>query len=88
MLRVVLWAKKLAKQHNCNLVIGGDLNISGVKWLAKFGLVDAINGLTFPAWEPETQIDHLLVQDLSEVKSSQIGEQSAISDHLWIALDI
>ena len=88
MLRVVLWAKKLAKQHNAKLLVGGDLNFSRVKWLEKFGLFDSVKGLSFPAWEPETQIDHLLIQDPYAVRNSKIGEQSAISDHLWIAVEL
>ena len=88
MMRVVLWARKLAKQNNCKLLIGGDLNFEQVKWLKSFGLFDGVFGKTFPAWEPETQIDHLLVEDLSDIKDSIIGEQCAISDHRWISVDI
>ncbi|MEY3696641.1 MAG: hypothetical protein RJA41_291 [Actinomycetota bacterium] len=87
-IRVVIWAKRIAKKHNSKLVVGGDFNFVGSSWLKLFGLKDAVLGKTFPAWSPEKQIDHLMVERETDISQSQIGEHGPISDHRWIAVEV
>ncbi len=87
-IRVVLWARSIAKRHNAKLIIAGDFNFVGSKWLNLFGLKDAVIGNTFPAWNPEKQIDHIMVEKDVQILQSSIGEQGPISDHRWIATEI
>lgn len=88
MIRVAIWAKKLARKHNAKLIIGGDLNFVNSKWLRIFGLSDAVIGNTFPAWKPTKQIDHFLVEEIGQVKASEIGDEGPIGDHRWIAIEL
>jgi endonuclease/exonuclease/phosphatase family metal-dependent hydrolase len=88
MIRVVLWGKKIARKHDAKLIIGGDFNFVASSWLKLFGLRDTVVGDTFPAWKPEKQIDHFLVESNIKVSSEEIGKQSPLSDHRWIAIDI
>ena len=86
MIRVVLWGKKLARKHNSKLIIGGDFNFVSTSWLRLFGLKASVTGNTFPAWKPEKQIDHFLVDSKVQLSASEIGKQGPISDHRWIAV--
>lgn len=88
MIRVVIWAKKLARKHNVKLIIGGDFNFVGTGWLKLFGLRESVVGNTFPAWNPEKQIDHILIDSQASFSTSAIGAQGPISDHRWISIDI
>ena len=86
MIRVVLWGKKLARKHNSKLIIGGDFNFVSTSWLRLFGLKASVTGNTFPAWKPEKQIDHFLVDSKVQLSASEIAKQGPISDHRWIAV--
>lgn len=86
MIRVVLWGKKIARSHKAKLIIGGDFNFVSTSWLRLFGLKASVNGNTFPAWKPEKQIDHFLVDSKVQLAASGIGKQGPISDHRWIAV--
>ncbi len=88
MLKVVLWGKKIARQHNSKLIIGGDFNFVSVTWLKLFGLVEAVFGKTFPAWKPDRQIDHFLVGHNVRVLNSEVGASGPLSDHRWIAVEL
>lgn len=87
-IRVILWSKRIAREHNLKLIIGGDFNFVASSWLKLFGLRESVVGNTFPAWKPEKQIDHFLVESNIEVSNQEIGEQGPLSDHRWIAIDI
>ena len=88
MLQVVRWARALARQENCKLIIGGDFNFTRVRWLKFFDLKSTVHGLTFPNIDPVQQIDHIMVETSATFSESLVGPLSGLSDHRWIAVTI
>jgi Endonuclease/Exonuclease/phosphatase family len=76
------------RHHVANLpgptVLVGDLNCWGPPLrVLMHGLHDSVRGPTWPAWRPHSRIDHILVSDLSLVRSSAVLKDAG-SDHLPI----
>jgi hypothetical protein len=65
-------------------VLVGDLNCWGPPLRITLpGMHDAVKGATWPSWHPHSRIDHILVNDRSLVRSSQVLPDAG-SDHLPI----
>jgi hypothetical protein len=68
-------------------IIAGDLNMPRIIAARLAGFSPAVNGRTYPAWQPLIQLDHLLVSDdLTAVAGSVLT--SAGSDHLPVRATI
>jgi endonuclease/exonuclease/phosphatase family metal-dependent hydrolase len=83
------WANKIARDKSLRVFIVGDLNIpSGwIKGVDSWNWRSTAHQLTFPAWQPEEQIDHFLTKAGHEL-TLHPTVTSKISDHLPISISI
>ncbi|MEI8066778.1 MAG: endonuclease/exonuclease/phosphatase family protein [Actinomycetes bacterium] len=84
-LQVKRWANQLQRDTGKNVLIMGDFNLSqgvvGRKWKSLF------NGLTFPIWEPDRQIDYILTSSKIQVQKETLTAFDT-SDHLAVSVEV
>ncbi|MEN9710457.1 MAG: hypothetical protein RL441_449 [Actinomycetota bacterium] len=83
------WARAEARRTGSRLLFCGDLNLTSRLWLRMCGLRSVTDEVTFPAWAPTKQIDHLCVEasDKAVVSHASV-HQFGISDHRAVVIDI
>lgn len=83
------WARAEARRTGTRLLFCGDLNLSSKWWLRFCGLRSLTDEVTFPAWAPTKQIDHLCVElgDNAHVTHSSV-HHFGISDHRAVVIEV
>lgn len=86
------YLSEVLSEHK-NLIVMGDANCSFTSgemdnFLAKTGLCEPADMLcTFPSWQPDRAIDHILVSPNIEVLDYSVIDLS-LSDHLPVAMEV